>query len=73
MRQPGKTYRSIQSGVRRYRSQRCSGTRIVWIAARPPGARTRSIVAKNVPNWSSPIASIISIETTFVNSPSTVR
>ena len=35
--------------------------------ARPPGARTRSTVSKNVGSSGSPIASIISIDATFVN------
>ena len=41
--------------------------------ARPPGARTRSTVSKNVGSSGSPIASIISIDATFVNVPSTSR
>ena len=32
----------------------------------PCGSSSRSIAAKYVPNWRSPIASSISIDTTFV-------
>ncbi len=41
--------------------------------ATPPGASSRSIVAKYVGNWRSPIASIISIDAIFVYEPRASR
>ena len=43
---------------------RSCGMVIAWIATRPPGARTRSMVSKYVAQYWWPTASIISTDTT---------
>ena len=48
----------------RVASIRSCGIVIAWSTARPPGASTRSIVAKYVGQYSWPTASIISTDTT---------
>ncbi len=66
-------YLWIQPNWRRVARKRACGIVIVCMAMRPPGASSRSQVAKNVGQYASPTASNISTDTIFGYVPSSSR